>query len=180
MTALRHIPNILTAFRLGLSPYIAYCVLQRHYGAALAWGFVAGITDGIDGYLARRYHWQSKLGAILDPLADKTMMVLGYLALGIVGAVPVWLTAVVLGRDALILVAAAFAFAFTTIREFPPSFWGKLSTTIQILACAVVLCAHIWPGLAGWALTPAIYATAAVTIWSGIHYAWVFSRRLSV
>jgi cardiolipin synthase len=142
-------------------------------------GFAAGITDGLDGALARRFGWQSKLGAMLDPLADKTMMVLGYLVFGLTGAVPLWLALVVLGRDALILLAAIGALLLTSIRDFPPSRWGKLSTFVQLVTCGVVLVVNAWPGPFDWLFWPAILTTAAATIWSGIHYAWTFTRRLA-
>ena len=116
----------------------------------------------IDGYLARRFHWESKLGAMLDPIADKLLLVSLFLALGIDGSIPWWLVSIVLGRDALLLLGAAFL--FRRLKNFPPSKAGKLSTIVQGITILVVLF-HVWP----W---PFFIATAVVTIVSGVHYIW--------
>ncbi len=166
----RHLPNLLTAARLLLVPLIALAVLRDSFRAALAFTFLAGVTDGFDGFLARRYSWTSRLGAWLDPLADKALLVTLFVTLGMIGAFPWWLVALVLARDAVILLMAGIAFAFTAIRDFPPSIWGKLSTIVQVGACVGMLLLlslqFIRPILAGF-LTG---ATAAVTLWSGIDY----------
>ena len=119
---------------------------------------------------ARRYSWTSRLGAWLDPLADKALLVTLFVTLGMIGAFPWWLVALVLARDAVILLMAGIAFAFTAIRDFPPSIWGKLSTIVQVGACVGMLLLlslqFVRPILAGF-LTG---APAAVTLWSGIDY----------
>ena len=114
----------------------------------------------IDGWLARRFHWESKLGAILDPLADKLLLVCMFLALGLDGSIPWWLVSIVIGRDLLLLLGAACL--YRRIKSFPPSKAGKLSTIIQGITVLVVLF-HIWP----W---PFFVATAAITVVSGAHY----------
>ena len=123
---------------------------------------VSGSTDIVDGWLARRFHWESKLGAILDPIADKLLLVGLFLALGIDGSIPWWLVSLVLGRDVLLLLGAAFL--FRRLKEFPPSKWGKLSTIVQGVTVLAVLF-HLWT----W---PFFLATAAITVISGGHYCW--------
>jgi len=166
----RNLPNLLTAVRLLLVPLIALAVLRGNFRTALAFTLLAGFTDGFDGFFARRYSWTSRLGAWLDPLADKALLVTLFVVLGIVGAFPWWLVMLVLARDALILLMAGIAFAFTTIRDFPPSIWGKLSTIVQVGACVAMLLLlslqFVQPILAGF-LTG---ATAVATLWSGIDY----------
>src|ERR1017187_7928293 len=120
--------------------------MRSEYEAAFLLGAVAGATDGLDGWLARRFDWRSRLGAFLDPLADKPLGVLGYVAFGLRGLVPWWLVSLVLARDVIILLVAAYAAAFRKIREFPKSRWGTLSTIVQISAGGIVLAAKAWPG----------------------------------
>jgi cardiolipin synthase len=167
----RNLPNLLTAARLALVPVVAAEVLGGNFGAALAFTMLAGFTDGVDGFLARRFGWTSRLGAWLDPLADKALLVTLFLVLGRVGAFPWWLVALVLARDAIILMMVGAAFAFTAIRDFPPSIWGKLSTLVQVGACVGVLFMRAtplaWPGAVGGLL---VAATLLATAWSGIDY----------
>ena len=147
---------------------------------ALALVFIAGVTDGIDGYLARHFAWTSRLGAYLDPIADKLLLVSLYIVLGMRGVVPLWLMWLVLGRDVVILGMIAFAFVFTSIRSFPPSVWGKISTIIQMGAAVALLGGRAFElGLERtWFQTFAVWTTAAVTIWSGVHYTWLGLKRL--
>lgn len=167
----RNLPNLLTAARLALVPVIAVEVLGGSFRLALVLTMLAGFTDVADGFLARRFHWASPLGAWLDPLSDKALMVTLFLTLGRVGAFPWWLVALVLARDAIILLMVGAAFAFTTIRDFPPSIWGKLSTLVQVGACVGVLLIRstplAWPPGVGVFL---VAATALATVWSGIDY----------
>ncbi len=167
----RSLPNLLTAARLLLVPVIAAEVLLGELRVALALTLLAGFTDGVDGFLARRFGWTSRLGAWLDPLADKALLVTLFLTLGRVGAFPWWLVTLVLARDAIILLMVAAAFAFTAIRDFPPSIWGKVSTLVQVGACVGMLLmratSFAWPA----ALADLLVAlTALATVWSGIDY----------
>jgi cardiolipin synthase len=167
----RNLPNLLTAARLAVVPVIALQILGGHFRTALVLTFLAGLTDVVDGFLARHYRWTSRLGAWLDPLADKGLLVTLFLTLGWIGAFPWWLVALVFARDAVILLMAGAAFAFTAIRDFPPSVWGKLSTFVQLGACVGVLVIRstpfAWPPAVGVFLMAA--ATLA-TVWSGIDY----------
>jgi cardiolipin synthase len=165
---LRHIPNILTFLRLALLPFILIELSAGRRGTGLPLLIFSGSTDAIDGWLARRFHWESKLGAILDPIADKLLLVSLFLALGIDGSIPWWLVSIVLGRDVLLLIGAACLFRRLNLKKFPPSKAGKLSTIIQGITVLAVLF-HVWP----W---PFFIATAAITIISGGHYVWRTSK----
>jgi len=139
MIELRHIPNIITVFRLLLIPPVAYTILRGHYVTAF-WLFgLAGFSDGVDGFLARRFRWQSDLGATLDPIADKTLMIVSFYCLSWKGVVPWWLFSVVLLRD-LVIVGGAIAYQFVThALKMEPIFLGKINTLIQILMILVLL-----------------------------------------
>ena len=108
-------------------------------------------------------------GAYLDPIADKILLSAIYVALGFAHAIPWWMVAVVFGRDVLILGMAAYGLLFTSIRKFPPSVWGKLSTFFQISAALMVMCSR-----AGFPapVTLAVWLMVGATVWSGVHYAW--------
>ncbi|MEI9813763.1 MAG: CDP-alcohol phosphatidyltransferase family protein, partial [Acidobacteriota bacterium] len=168
---MKHVPNILSAARLLAAPYVFVLLWYRDYPAALVWMAIIGATDGLDGYIARRFNAQSRLGAMLDPVADKVLLSGSFLTLGLSGAIPAWLAWVVLGRDAAILGFVILAILFMeSRRDFPPSFPGKLSTAIQIAYVLTVTGAGagylpaLIPGLGQWAV-------ALVTAWSGMDYA---------
>ena len=119
--------------------------------------------------LARRLGQSSRAGAYFDPIADKILLVAIYVALGIAHAIPWWMVAVVFGRDILILAMAAYGLLFTSVRKFPPSMWGKISTFFQIAAALVVMGARA--GIPA-PVRLALWLMVAATAWSGIHYAW--------
>lgn len=163
------VPNLVTLLRLMFAPFVAADILDGYYRRAIALCFVAGLTDVLDGLLARKMGEATRTGAYLDPIADKILLSAIYVALGIAQAIPWWMVAVVFGRDILILGMAAYGILFTSIRKFPPSVWGKLSTFFQISAALTVMCSR-----AGFPapVTLSIWLMLAATIWSGGHYAW--------
>lgn len=163
------LPNLVTLLRLALTPFIASDILNGRYGRAIILLFAAGFTDVIDGFLARRLGESTRLGAYLDPIADKILLVVIYLSLGVVCAIPWWMVGIVLGRDLLILGMAAYGLIFTKVRKFPPSVWGKISTFLQISAALVVMGDHA--GIPA-PVKLALWLMVAGTIWSGFHYAW--------
>ena len=139
MTRLRHIPNIITFFRLLLIPPVAWAILREHYATAFWLFTLAGVSDGVDGFLARRFSWQSELGATLDPIADKLLMIVSFYCLSWQGVLPWWLFAVVLARD-LIIVGGALAYQFVTrALKMEPIFLGKVNTVVQIVMIMVLL-----------------------------------------
>jgi cardiolipin synthase len=163
------LPNLVTLLRFLLTPFVALSILHGSYTRAIVLCFIAGLTDVIDGLLARRLGESTEGGAYLDPIADKILLSVIYLSLGLAHAIPWWMVALVFGRDILILGMAIYGLAFTAIRKFPPSVWGKLSTFFQISAALMVMCAR-----AGfWAPEQlALWLMVTATLWSGVHYAW--------
>jgi len=162
-------PNLFTLARLILAPFIASDILNGRYGRAIILSFIAGFTDVIDGYLARKLGESSRVGAYFDPIADKILLSVVYLALGWAHAIPWWMVGLVFGRDLLILAMAAYGLAFTKVRKFPPSIWGKLSTFLQISAALVVMGAK--DGIPA-PVDLAVWLMVAGTIGSGVHYMW--------
>src|SRR5262249_21744106 len=131
----------------------------------------AGLTDAFDGWLARRFGWTSRAGAYLDPAADKALLVTLYILFGLTGMIPLWLTFVVLGRDIFILSMVAAGLLFTTIRDFPRSIWGKVSTIVQVGAAVGFLAnAAAMPRVPSLMTEVFVFATAAATLWSGVDY----------
>lgn len=173
------LPNLLTLSRLLITPLVALSILGGSYGQALGWLVAAGVTDGLDGWLARRFGWSTRWGALLDPVADKVLLVTVYVAMGIAGLVPNWLVALVVGRDVLILACAGAALLLTTHRSFAPSPWGKLSTLLQIFTGLFAIGSHAFGGaFLGSSAHALVFATAAATVWSGIDYGLRAARTL--
>ena len=152
-----------------MAPFIVLAILDGHYARAIVLFFLAGVTDAVDGTVARKLGQSTRAGAYLDPITDKLLLSAIYISLGITHDIPWWMVALVFARDILILGMAAYGLLFTSIRKFPPSVWGKLSTFFQISAALMVMCARagFWApvGLAEWLMV-------AATAWSGVHYAW--------
>jgi cardiolipin synthase (CMP-forming) len=163
-------PNLLTGARIALAPYVFYLISAHEFAAVLNWFVVAAVTDALDGFLARRFGGESKVGALLDPIADKILLSGAFLFLAIAEAIPIWLTVIVLGRDVLILLAAVVLFAIKKSRQFPPSVWGKLSTLVQILYVISVVGAGAGY-LSGSVASVLAWAVVALTAWSGADYA---------
>ena len=164
-----NLPNLFTLARLVLAPFIAADILHNHYGRAIILFFLAGVSDVIDGFLARRLQESTRVGAYFDPIADKILLSAIYIALGVAGTMPWWMVGVVLGRDVLILAMAGYGLVFTSVRKFPPSVWGKISTFFQIAAALVVMGAR--DGIPS-PVTLALALMVAGTIISGLHYVW--------
>ncbi len=135
----RHIPNIITVFRILLVYPVNACLLQSNFGLALGLFILAGLSDGLDGFLAKHYHWQSRLGSYLDPLADKLLLVSSFLSLAWMGLVPVWLVAAVVLRDATILSGAIAYYFLLKPFEGQPHWTSKLNTFFQLLLVVSVL-----------------------------------------
>ena len=157
--------NLFTLLRLLLAPVVATDIIRGRWTRALIVLFVAGFTDVIDGFLARHAGKPTRVGAYFDPIADKILLIAIYVALGAAQAIPLWMVLLVFGRDLLILAMAGYGLAFTTIRQFPPSVWGKISTAVQI---AFVLAVLLDIRSAAQVL---LWAVAALTLWSGVDYA---------
>ena len=174
---LRHIPNILTAFRFLLVPPVVVLMLKDEFMPALVLFAVAGFSDAVDGFLARRYHWTSRIGGLMDPLADKLLMVSSYLTLGWLGLIPVWLVALVILRDLVIVTGAVIYNARIEQVEATPSVVSKLNTLAQILLVLSVLFSQAVAALPGWWIDALIYGVLVTIVWSGAGYVWTWGRR---
>lgn len=172
----RHLPNLITVFRIILVCPLFWLISEDRFGAALFVALIAGISDALDGYIAKRYGWQSRLGGMLDPIADKLLLVAGFVALTLNGSLPPWLLLIVLGRDVLIVCGAVAYHNLIDAFTAAPSRLSKLTTLVQILCVLFeLLRLSLMPGLAG---RDAMYfTTAALTVASGIHYVVVWSMR---
>lgn len=141
MLSLRGIPNVLTAARILLVPPLIVLLVQGRYTAALVLAFIAGFSDWLDGALARRFGWQTRLGGILDPLADKLLMVGAYVTLGWLGHLPAWLVGLVVLRD-LVIVTGGLVYHYRFERvDAEPTPLSKFNTFCQLLLMWVVLVA---------------------------------------
>jgi cardiolipin synthase len=167
-----HLPNILTLFRIGLVPVLILVLKEHQYMAALVVFAVAGFTDGLDGYIAKRFNYTSQLGAILDPLADKLLLVSAYVMLVLLNEIPFWLLLAVAFRDLLIIGGYLVYVSLRGSVQMQPSYLSKFNTLMQITLVVVVLGLRAF----GYALPLLVDGLVAVvlltTVASGGHYLW--------
>ncbi|KAI5804079.1 phosphatidyl synthase [Peziza echinospora] len=187
-----NIPNILTFSRLFASPIIGYLVLHSHYPAALALLITAGLTDLLDGHIARKYNLQTVVGSVIDPMADKTLMTILTITLAAQGLLPLWLAVIILGRDVGLAISAIY-YRYISLpppktfarywdfslpsAEVRPTMVSKINTVLQmglITACTAfpVVTGAGWVGAEGLGevLVYSQYLVAATTVWSGLSY----------
>ena len=174
---MRHLPNLICLVRIALVWPIVAALRGADYTVAVLLFTVAGLSDGLDGYLAKRFNWTSHLGKILDPLADKLLIVVLFVTATWLGRVPHWLTATVVARDVLIaLGAVVFRLGFGRL-EGRPTLSSKLNTLMQLsyLLCVMTHAAFAVPG--GRSLAVLAVATFGTTVLSGCDYVVTFTRR---
>lgn len=165
-----NIPNFLTVLRIGLVPVFLWFVLEgRLFEAALVYG-LAGITDALDGIIARRFDMRTELGAWLDPMADKLLQLAAYCVLAYEGLVPVLLTVLVVGRDAAIVAVLVFLKRTVGKVKILPTKAGKLSTILQVVTVLYVLLVGSDPPILYWTV---IATVTAITLYSAVDYARV-------
>jgi cardiolipin synthase len=172
-------PNLLTLARICLAPFLVAAILEDRYALSFYLFLAAGLTDALDGTLARLLKQRSMLGQYLDPVADKLLLSTLFVVLMHQGLIPARVTVMVFGRDVGILVVAAILYAAVGRREFIPSIFGKANTFAQVSAVAAVLLHQLTE--AHWVAVVrlvALDATMVLTVVSGLHYAWTASRRL--
>jgi cardiolipin synthase (CMP-forming) len=174
-----NIANLFTLVRLASIPFAVQAILSEQPGRALAIVLTAGLTDAIDGALARRFEITTRLGAYLDPITDKLFLSAVYISLAAISSVPWWLVVEIFSRDVLILASSGAMILFLRMRRFPPSVWGKASTFLQILYALIVMIGNAAPGygVSRWA-GALIWPVAALTGFSGIHYFWRGTREI--
>ncbi len=177
MPALKDIPNLLSIARIILSLPVAWLLLNERFSEALLLFFIAGVSDGLDGYLAKRFGWHSRLGSILDPVADKMLLVTSFFCLAWVELIPFWLVALVMGRD-LVIVLGGLAFHWLIGHyELQPTWVSKLNTVLQItLVLALVLSNGIYT-LPEVLLVGLVYGVCITTVLSGLDYVWTWGRK---
>lgn len=174
---LRQIPNLLTVLRLLLALPIGLLIVQQHFASVLWLAFIAGISDGIDGWVARRFNAESRFGAIVDPLSDKALMFTAFLSLALIGLVPWWLAALVIGRDLIIIVGALAYHRLIGRFDMEPSRLSKWNTTVQITYTLLILLQQVWPLIPPpWFLAGA-WLVATLTLISGLDYMLTWGRR---
>jgi cardiolipin synthase len=172
------LPNILTLIRILLIPVFVIFIINKSFGWALITFACAGITDGIDGLIARMTHQKTELGAYLDPIADKLLLFSAFISLTISDMIPSWLVVIIITRDVIILIGFSVMFLTGYHPKINPSLLSKATTVFQIVTILLVL-------MAGYSLAfkqlsaIAIYGTAGMTIISGSHYIYVGTRILN-
>jgi cardiolipin synthase len=184
LNRVRTAPNLLTLLRICLVPLLVAAVADNHYALGFGLFVVAGLTDALDGLLARLLKQFTMLGQYLDPVADKLLLSTLFLVLTYKELIPARVTAMVIGRDVGILLVAAILYAATGRRDFGPSLLGKANTLAQVSAVAAVLLQamlldhHVVVRGVSIFQQWALWATMVLTVASGLHYSWTAARRV--
>jgi cardiolipin synthase len=173
------LPNFVTMTRMAMVPFFVLAVSDKDYRLAIWIFVVAGLTDAFDGYLARKMDMRSRIGAYLDPIADKMLITVAYIALtvpqGQAVVIPLWLTILALFRDFVIMLVAGVLYMVEGLRSFPPSALGKATTFAQVLTIAVVLLANVTT-VPVWIPAGCFYASFLLVIASAFNYIYRVSR----
>ncbi|MBW2645156.1 MAG: CDP-diacylglycerol--glycerol-3-phosphate 3-phosphatidyltransferase [Deltaproteobacteria bacterium] len=171
------LPNLLTILRIVLTPLFAICLIQQSYKNAFWIFVVAGVSDGLDGLIARVFRQKSELGAYLDPIADKLLLSTAFIILAVVQFIPSWLTVIVIARDILILFGIALLFITNHDIEIKPSFASKITTVAQLLTVFAVL---LKPYVSEITVVhyPLFIFAAIMTILSGFQYIYKWLKIL--
>ena len=182
MNSILTIPNLISFLRMALIPVFASLLFYGYSATALVVFLIAGVSDGLDGFIARRFKQESELGTIIDPIADKLLMTTAFIILTMPNVmqparhlpVPFWVTAAVIGRDVLIITVAGAINIITGFRGFKPSWLGKASTFVQVVAVGLILLSPV----VGYSFyLPTVYTSVAfMAAVSGIHYIFHVAR----
>jgi cardiolipin synthase len=164
-----NIPNTLTLLRIFLVPLFLIAVIYGELRLAFWVFLLASVTDLLDGFLARRLNQETRLGLYMDPVADKLLIIIGYLVLGFKGLLPSWLAVVVFFKDLFMVIGVALLALLGAPLTVFPTLWGKLTTCLQLLTLAVVLYHQVFQQ-AGYLLVPLFSLTGISTAFSGGHY----------
>ncbi len=167
-----NIPNVLTVFRILITPLFVILLIRGEHGYALLVFALAGVSDGLDGFIARVYNQRSDLGALLDPIADKLLLTAAFISLGVLRDIPGWLMVVVISRDVVIVTGIA-VLAFAGIEfEIRPTLISKWTTVTQILTVVVTLLEALVPQVAP-VQQALCWVTVTMTVASGLHYTYI-------
>lgn len=175
---LKQIPNALTLLRLGLIvPFVMY-LLNHEFIDAFYTFLLAGFTDGLDGWLARHYQWQTFFGSFVDPLADKLLVASSFISLALLGSLPWWLVIIVFLRDLTIIIGVLFWYVYIQRKlNFEPTLLSKLNTLLQLALVTLCLFELAYFTFSQYLTEALIYFTACTTIITYIHYIWLGVRR---
>jgi len=176
-TALRQLPNALTTLRLFLAIPICLFILQGHFTVVLWITFFAGLSDVVDGWLARKLDAQTRYGAIADPLSDKAMLIGTYVCLAVVGLIPQWVAMLVVARDLIIMTGALAYHWLIGHYDMSPSFWGKACTLVQIAFALMVIVQQVFPVFSDTYFRAALWLVLALTLISGGNYVSVWGKK---
>ncbi len=174
---MRYLPNALTASRLVLALPLGWLILQGEYGWALGVGLIAGATDALDGYTARKLGYFSQLGAALDPLADKTLVTVTFLCMAAMQLIPWYVAIIIIARDLVIVTGALSYRLLIGPFTFGATPLSKFNMLVQISFCVVVLAAQLFDGIPPLWLSLMTTAVLVVAIVSGLDYVLTWSRK---
>lgn len=174
------VPNALSILRIILTVPVVMTLLNHQYFLAMVLFFIAGVTDALDGWIAKRYSFESRLGSILDPVADKLLLVSSFITLYIIGLLPIWLLVLVFLRDFMIVSGTVGSFIGTGIPKdelLTPSKLSKINTALQIALVLFLVIVQIYPVFSQWnAVVFIIVATS--TVLSGADYIWIWMEKV--
>ena len=176
MNILRNIPNIISTLRIIMVFPIAFFIWDGAYHTAFILMLIAGLSDALDGFLARTFHWQSKLGALLDPAADKLLLVSIFIICGIKGFLPIWLVVLIFSRDIIIVIGAYFYQQVTQDKQIKPLLISKVNTAFQILLAVLTLYQQAVQAFSSQVNLFLIVLVTLTTVISGIAYIMLWTR----
>lgn len=173
-----NLPNIITILRILLIPVFIILLLYNHIPWALAVFAFSGITDGLDGFIARNSNQRTVLGAYLDPMADKLLLIAGFVTLSFLKIIPLWMTIVLVSRDLILIFGTLILHMIQGYLEISPSWLGKCTTVMQMICILVVLFVMVFDRGSA-ILFPLLFSTLILTVVSGLHYIYRAVRFLN-
>jgi len=177
LVVVSYIPNLLTVLRIAATPVLIMLLKYEMFSGALLLFVLAGVSDGLDGYIAKRFRYQTRLGAILDPVADKVLLVSCFIVLTVLGQLPFWLLVVVAFRDIVIVGGYLLLVTLEDGVRMEPSRISKLNTVFQICLVTIVLVKLAFAIDVGPVITILIALVTVTSVLSGVHYVWVWGFR---
>lgn len=166
-----NIPNLLTLLRIILVPVIVIFLIDGNFSGAMILFIIAGITDGLDGFLAKVLNQKTILGSYLDPMADKILLISSFVTLSVLGLIPGWLTVIVISRDVIILLGVMLLFFMSVSFDIKPVYVSKATTLFQILTVSLVLMSKCFPSFMDYVVIEVFFwLTAIFTVISGFNY----------
>lgn len=173
-----NLPNLITLFRILLTPVFINLLIYGYHGWALTVFLVASLTDSLDGLIARIANQRTRLGAYLDPMADKLLLTASFVTLAVLHVIPTWSVVIVVSRDLILILGALALYLTQSLQEISPTFLGKSTTTVQLIYVIMVLAipvVDIGPAI----VLPVLVLMLGLTILSGLHYIYREIRRLN-